>query len=102
MSSFDNFIVTLEREVSHLGGITVKVEDGAAFIYDGPDCVVMAEPATDHDGVTLTLKNDHSVGMPHLIVDGLGWVGAAMAVGAWVRFQLWTRCTGVETRVIAD
>ena len=102
MSNFDNFIVTLEREIAHLGGITVKVEDGAAFIYDGPECLVLAEPATDHDGVNLTLKNDNSVGLPHLAVDGLGWVGAAMAVGAWLSFQLWTSCVGVETRVIAD
>ena len=102
MSNFDNFIVTLEREVSHLGGITVKVEGGAAFIYDGPECLVLAEPATDHDGVNLTLKNDNSVGLPHLAVDGLGYVGAAMAVGAWLSFQLWTIFDGVETRVIPD
>lgn len=102
MSSFDNFIVTLKREVSHLGGLTVKVEDGAAFIYDGPECLVMAEPATDGGGVNLTLKNDNSVGLPHLAVDGLGYVGAAMAVGAWLSFQLWTIFDGVETRVIPD
>ena len=98
--NLDAFVSMLKREVPAYYRVRVDA-DNMVGVYDGDNLIVLAEFVSIW-GVEFTTTSEGAVGLPIMTVSGLGWSGAVLAIRAWVDFNSWTRCTGVETRVIAD
>ena len=96
---FDAFVSMLKLEVP---AYRVRVDaDNMVGVYDGDNLIVLAEFVSNWE-VEFTTTSEGAVGLPIMTVSGLGWGDAILAIRAWVGFNFWTRCTGVETLVIAD